>query len=358
MLLHVGLIIYDRYYTRRQLRLAEEVSTLPFQPLSAHESPAVIAASRAREAALAALPTRRGAGWSVPPDGTTDAPGAAATGAAALAPPVDGGSGGVRGGDLSLPSAPPLSEVSVAVIAAVAAAATATTAEDNVAADGGGDLDGATAGAPPMCAVCMGDLEAAEEVVVLPCGHAFHSGPSCVRAWLAFRDTCPTCRAPVASLVSAPLPRPRRPRRRRSRLPSTSATVTSMAASSMEASPVGLPAPVVRGAQGDWAPISAGGPPAASPMGLSFPAATIAPTAPNSSRPPSAAPLRGVPQTATEGAAATAAAAARPLAATSPRAERRLARRERRRARRVAAHSASNNRVLSFVALGWLEAAL
>lgn len=225
MLLHVGLILYDRYYARRQLRLAEAVSTLPFPPPAAHESPAVTAASRAREDALAALPTRRGGAPPVaspPLDGAADV---AVVAAAALALSLDCGSGGyASGGDAPLPGPLPTTGQPVASTMAVAAAAAAATAvEDSEAvdeaADGAGrpgDAGGSPAGAPPTCAVCMGDLDAAEEVVVLPCGHVFHSGPTCVRAWLAFRDTCPTCRAPVASLVAAPLPRrrrrPRRPR--------------------------------------------------------------------------------------------------------------------------------------------------
>ncbi|KAK1869596.1 hypothetical protein I4F81_012069 [Pyropia yezoensis] len=171
MLLHVGLILYDRYYARRQLRLAEAVSTLPFPPPAAHESPAVTAASRAREDALAALPTRRGGAPPVaspPLDGAADV---AVVAAAALALSLDCGSGGE--------------------------------AVDE-AADGAGrpgDAGGSPAGAPPTCAVCMGDLDAAEEVVVLPCGHVFHSGPTG-----ADGDATPAAGQLAAPLEGAPPP--------------------------------------------------------------------------------------------------------------------------------------------------------
>jgi len=51
------------------------------------------------------------------------------------------------------------------------------------------------------CAICFEDLEATEEVVLLPCKHVFH--PSCAESWLTRVPTllcarCPMCRQHLA----------------------------------------------------------------------------------------------------------------------------------------------------------------
>ncbi|KAJ8539468.1 hypothetical protein K7X08_013720 [Anisodus acutangulus] len=44
------------------------------------------------------------------------------------------------------------------------------------------------------CAVCLNEFEDEETLRLLPnCYHVFH--PQCIEAWLAFRTTCPVCRA-------------------------------------------------------------------------------------------------------------------------------------------------------------------
>jgi hypothetical protein len=48
------------------------------------------------------------------------------------------------------------------------------------------------------CSICLKDLTG--EVATLPCAHGFHT--QCISAWLALRDSCPCCRAPVETLES------------------------------------------------------------------------------------------------------------------------------------------------------------
>jgi len=226
MLLHVGLALYDRYYARRQMRLAE-LPVLPLPPPAPCESPAVQAASRARAAALAALPTKRFGDLPLPTDGDA----AAAADAVAGVNPLDALDGDAVGGG--------------ADAAAAAGAAPPSHLAADGAADGGcSDADGSAA--EPLCAICVAPLEAADEVVILPCAHVFHSDVGCVRSWLAFRDTCPTCREPVPSLVAAPLPR-RRHRRPR-------ATAATAAAAAAAATAEAAAATVARG---DAAPAAA-----------------------------------------------------------------------------------------------------
>jgi hypothetical protein len=47
----------------------------------------------------------------------------------------------------------------------------------------------------PRCVVCLGDLEAGDELRALTCGHSFHAG--CVDPWLLERQTCPLCKDDV-----------------------------------------------------------------------------------------------------------------------------------------------------------------
>jgi E3 ubiquitin-protein ligase ATL41 len=58
-----------------------------------------------------------------------------------------------------------------------------------------------------VCAVCLGELQAQEQVKAIPaCGHVFH--PPCIDRWLflagtAGRASCPLCRCPAAALKRA-----------------------------------------------------------------------------------------------------------------------------------------------------------
>lgn len=50
------------------------------------------------------------------------------------------------------------------------------------------------------CAICLGELEEAESVRLLPnCRHAFHV--ACVDRWFAGHTNCPVCRSPVVAPV-------------------------------------------------------------------------------------------------------------------------------------------------------------
>jgi hypothetical protein len=42
------------------------------------------------------------------------------------------------------------------------------------------------------CPICLSDYESGEEVISLPCGHAFHK--ACGTQWLVDHNVCPTCR--------------------------------------------------------------------------------------------------------------------------------------------------------------------
>ncbi|KAI1096016.1 hypothetical protein F5B19DRAFT_488636 [Rostrohypoxylon terebratum] len=58
-------------------------------------------------------------------------------------------------------------------------------------------LDGAMLG-PEMkgeCTICIDEMTAGDEAVVLPCRHWFHE--QCVTLWLKQHNTCPICRAPI-----------------------------------------------------------------------------------------------------------------------------------------------------------------
>ncbi|KAK1621346.1 hypothetical protein QYE76_026863 [Lolium multiflorum] len=58
-----------------------------------------------------------------------------------------------------------------------------------------------------VCAVCLGELQAEEQVKAIPaCGHVFH--PPCIDRWLvlagaAGRASCPLCRRSAAALKPA-----------------------------------------------------------------------------------------------------------------------------------------------------------
>ncbi|OIT37373.1 PREDICTED: E3 ubiquitin-protein ligase ATL6-like [Nicotiana attenuata] len=54
------------------------------------------------------------------------------------------------------------------------------------------------------CAVCLNEFEDEDTLRLLPnCCHVFH--PECIDAWLAFRTTCPVCRANLKTKPSAKL---------------------------------------------------------------------------------------------------------------------------------------------------------
>ncbi|KAJ9453067.1 E3 ubiquitin-protein ligase RING1 [Diplonema papillatum] len=42
------------------------------------------------------------------------------------------------------------------------------------------------------CSVCLEDWSVGDECICMPCSHTFHV--SCLKTWLATRNTCPTCR--------------------------------------------------------------------------------------------------------------------------------------------------------------------
>ena len=52
---------------------------------------------------------------------------------------------------------------------------------------------------PDVCPVCLEARDAGDSVVVLSCGHCFHS--HCARKWLTTAVGCPTCRARVPRTV-------------------------------------------------------------------------------------------------------------------------------------------------------------
>ena len=46
------------------------------------------------------------------------------------------------------------------------------------------------------CAICLQDYEEGDELMILKCGHGFHSA-GCLLHWLTIRKTCPICRVPT-----------------------------------------------------------------------------------------------------------------------------------------------------------------
>jgi hypothetical protein len=52
-----------------------------------------------------------------------------------------------------------------------------------------------------MCSICHDQMAVGEELLPLPCGHAFHF--SCAGEWLTHADTCPTCRFQLTEASAA-----------------------------------------------------------------------------------------------------------------------------------------------------------
>lgn len=104
-----------------------------------------------------------------------------------------------------------------AAAATSAAAAAATTATDRAAAAspaaGGGGAAAAVhcrlvegpAPGTEQCPVCQDSYGVGDEVVFMPCQHAFHD--DCIAPWLAKRNTCPLCRhaLPAEPVAVGPL---------------------------------------------------------------------------------------------------------------------------------------------------------
>mmetsp|Transcript_17548 Transcript_17548/g.41323 ORF Transcript_17548/g.41323 Transcript_17548/m.41323 type:complete len:513 (+) Transcript_17548:3-1541(+) len=55
--------------------------------------------------------------------------------------------------------------------------------------------------AEAMCAICMVEIDADEEVLVLPCSHHFHE--ECASGWLHRNTSCPNCRHQLAAVDQA-----------------------------------------------------------------------------------------------------------------------------------------------------------
>ena len=47
------------------------------------------------------------------------------------------------------------------------------------------------------CAICMGEIEADEDALVLPCKHIFHE--DCILEWIHNYSSCPNCRRDLAT---------------------------------------------------------------------------------------------------------------------------------------------------------------
>jgi len=76
---------------------------------------------------------------------------------------------------------------------AMAAPAKANPSSSSSLSPGAGDPD------DEVCSICLdlresGDINTQQELVILRCGHAFHS--ACIQAWMAKHSTCPLCRIP------------------------------------------------------------------------------------------------------------------------------------------------------------------
>ncbi|XP_066549504.1 RING finger protein 122 isoform X2 [Amia ocellicauda] len=50
-----------------------------------------------------------------------------------------------------------------------------------------------------MCAVCLEEFRARDELGVCPCSHAFHK--KCLVKWLEIRSVCPMCNKPICRLT-------------------------------------------------------------------------------------------------------------------------------------------------------------
>lgn len=48
---------------------------------------------------------------------------------------------------------------------------------------------------PPICCICLENLEEGEGTTRLPCSHLFHS--ACITTWMQTNSVCPLCRAMI-----------------------------------------------------------------------------------------------------------------------------------------------------------------
>lgn len=56
------------------------------------------------------------------------------------------------------------------------------------------------------CPICLSEFETADQVLSLPCGHAFHK--DCALPWLRDHNVCPTCRYQLPTLDEATAAKP------------------------------------------------------------------------------------------------------------------------------------------------------
>ena len=59
-----------------------------------------------------------------------------------------------------------------------------------------------TAGVEGECSICLSEYPVGSYMLILPCGHAFHS--RCLTRWLSRSHTCPLCRASCAEDAGSP----------------------------------------------------------------------------------------------------------------------------------------------------------